>query len=214
MGNSFKKRGIAFLLALVFAFCSTFAIATPAYEVYAATPTWVQNANAWAKNIANDNSYHYVKWTSDKKTHECAVCKNHPKGSTHGWNCIGFAYAIWKHGGKLNNKCSCAVVTDPVANKMYSASNAETLKIAKERTGLSSIKIIKNKKGIPKSDWKAGDICMQYKNGKYYHTFYYMGSGDVCDSIGSDGKTSNNNQIKVRDRKGYTAHIIIRYTGK
>lgn len=176
--------------------------------------TWVDNANAWAKKIAADNSYHYVKWSSDKRTHECPICHNHPKGKFHGWNCIGFGYAVWHHGGKLKNHCNCHVIANDTGNKMYRVSSAEALAIAKKFIGLDDIKVIRNKKGIPKSEWKAGDMCMMFSGSKYTHTFYYMGNGKVCDSTGSSGKVPNDKQIAVRSYKKYSAKIIIRYTGK
>ena len=176
--------------------------------------TWVDNANAWARKIAADNSYHYVKWSSDKRTHECPICHNHPKGKFHGWNCIGFGYAVWHHGGKLKNHCNCHVIANDTGNKMYKVSTAEALKIAKKFIGLDDIKVIRNKKGIPKSEWKAGDMCMMFSGSKYTHTFYYMGNGKIADSTGSSGKVPNDKQIAVRSYKKYSAKIIIRYMGK
>ena len=176
--------------------------------------TWVDKANDWAMKIADDNSWHYVKWSSNPKTHECPICHKHAKGEFHGWNCIGYAWAIWRHGSGIKCKCSCHVIGNDIANKMYKASSANMLAIAKKYSGLSSIKVIRNKKGIPKSEWKAGDICLQFSGSKYVHTFYYMGNGKVADSIGSSGKVANDKQIAVRSYKKYSAKIIIRYTGK
>lgn len=177
--------------------------------------TWVEKANAWAKKIANDNSYHYVKWTSkDKKTHECPICHDFPKGKYHGWNCIGFTYAVWHHGGGLPCKCNDGVISSNIATKMLQMTNAQALAEARKRIGLNDLKVIINKNGIPKSEWKAGDICMRYKGSTYNHNFYYMGDGKICDSHYNNGKVSNDNQIKVRSYKNYTAKIIIRYLGK
>lgn len=178
-------------------------------------PTWVDKANAWAKKIAADNSYHYLKWTSDKKTHQCPVCHNVPKGKYHGWNCIGFAFACWHHGGGLPNKCNNGVVNNKNWNDILNAkTDAEALAIAKKRTGLKDIKVIRNKKGIPKTQWKAGDILGAFKSGKYYHTMYYMGNGQVAESTGLSGKTPVNNQIRIKSYSKKTACVIIRYTGK
>lgn len=176
--------------------------------------TWVDRANAWAKKIAADNSFHYVKWSSNTKTHECPICHNHAKGAYHGWNCIGFAYAVWHHGGGLKNNCNCHIIANDTGEKMYKASMADALAIAKKYIGLKDIKVIRNKNGIPKSKWKAGDICMQFSGSTYVHTFYYMGNGKIADSTGSNGKVANDKQIAVRDYKNYSAKIIIRYTGK
>lgn len=199
--------------------------------------TWVEKANAWAKMIAADNDFHYVKWSAnDKNTHSCPICseritlktawdaikhvfnvltkKINSKKKYIGWNCIGFAYAVWHHGGGLKNHCNCHVIANDIGNKMYKSSTADALKIAKKYIGLDDIKVIKNKKGIPKSEWKAGDICMKFSGSKYTHTFYYMGNGKIADSTGSSGKVPNDKQIAVRDYKKYSAKIIIRYIGK
>lgn len=177
-------------------------------------PKWVENANAWAKKIAADNSWHYVKWSSDKRTHECPICHKHPKGKYHGWNCIGFGYAVWHHGGGLKNNCNCHIIANDTGEKMYKASLDDATKIAKKFIGLNDIKVIRNKKGIPKSEWKPGDMCMRFSGSTYTHTFYYMGNGLIADSTGSNGKVANNKQIAIRSYKKYSAKIIIRYTGK
>ena len=63
----------------------------------------INNMNSWAKKIAADNRYHYVIWkTSDAQTHKCPICSkiDYNKDKAHfGWNCIGFGWAVWHHGG-------------------------------------------------------------------------------------------------------------------
>ena len=96
---------------------------------------------------------------------------------------------------------------------MYNAKSInDALKIAQQRTGLKNITIIRNKKGIPKEKWKAGDICLKFNGKKYAHTFYYMGNGKIADSTGSKKETSK--QIAVRSYDKYSCKIIIRYKGK
>ena len=188
-------------------------------DILASQTTWVDKANAWAKKIAADNSYHYVKWTSkDAKTHECPICHNHPKGKYHGWNCIGFAFAVWHHGGGLPNRCYNGTISNDIWNKMYNGSAAEALALAKKHTKLNDIEVIVNKNGIPKSQWKAGDILAKFakKDGKikYTHTFYYMGDGKIAESTGMSGKIPNDKQIRIKDYKNCSARIIVRYKGK
>lgn len=174
----------------------------------------VANMNSWAKKIASDNSYHYKVWeSSDNKTHLCPVCNNYPAGKYHGWNCIGFGAAVWHHGGGLKSKCNCSVISDSVGEKMLQVSDAEALKIAKQRFGLDDLKVIRNKDGIPKSQWEAGDICLKFSGDTYKHLFYYMGNGKIADSIGSNGKVANNDQIAIRSYDNYSAKIIIRWIG-
>ena len=49
----------------------------------------------WAAKT--EKSGKYKKWKNGKaNTRKCLIC--HP-GSGNGWNCIGFVFAVWHHGG-------------------------------------------------------------------------------------------------------------------
>lgn len=175
--------------------------------------TWLDKANAWAKAIAADNSYHYVKWVQkNTKTHECPICHKHPAGSTKGWNCIGFAYSVLYHGAGINIKHSNGVINNAKAESILKAkTDAAATKIVRQALGNNNFVCIKRKAGMPKSLWKPGDICLKFSGNKYLHTFYYMGGGKICDATSAKSTAS---QIAVRDYKNYTCKIIIRYTGK
>ena len=185
-------------------------------DILDAKVSWVEKANAWVKMIAADNSYHYVTWTGkDAKTHECPICHKHAKGKYHGWNCIGFAFAVWHHGAGFPSKCSNGVVANKVWEKILTAkTDAEALEIARKHVGLKDLKIIRNKNGIPKKEWKAGDIMAQFKGDDYFHTFYFMGDGKIAESVGRSGKVANDKQIRIKDYKNKSAKVIIRYIGK
>ena len=171
-------------------------------------PTTQDNIVAWCKKIAADNSWHYVKWSSNKKTHECPICHNHAKGKYHGFNCIGFCFASWRHGGGIKCHCNNSVINDDEWNKLYKASDANALKMAKDLIGVSSIKVIRNKKGIPQSELRPGDICGRYGS-KFEHAFVYIGNGKMADCRGSNGKVATDKQISVR--KAQVAKVAIRY---
>ena len=169
--------------------------------------------NAWAKKIAGEK-YHYVTWKSnDTETHTCPICEGRKYNDHFGWNCIGFAFAVWHHGGNLKTKCSCHVISNEQGEKIARAkTDAEALKFARSYVGTNDIKVIRNKgKNIAKSKLKAGDICLMFKGNTYKHTWYYMGDGKVADSTGS-GSVANN--IAIRKYTNYTARVVIRYTGK
>ena len=166
---------------------------------------------AWCKKIASDNTWHYVKWSSNKKTHECPICYKHPIGKYHGFNCIGFCFASWRHGGGIKCHCNNSAINDDEWNKLYKASDANALKMAKDLIGVSSIKVIRNKKGIPQSELKPGDICGRYGS-KFEHAFVYLGNGKMADCRGSNGKVATDKQISVR--KAQVAKVAIRYIGK
>lgn len=174
--------------------------------------TWTDKANAWAKKIASEK-YHYVVWKPKvTATHTCPICQGRKYDNYYGWNCIGFASAVWHHGGGLKNACNCHTITNEDGEKMYQAkTDADALAIAKKKLGLTSLTIIRSKKNIPKAQWKAGDLCLQFKGSTYRHMFYYMGNGKIADSSRTSKAADN---IKIRSYNNYSAKIIIRYTGK
>lgn len=159
----------------------------------------------WAKKIAADDSWHYVTFSmKDRKTHECAICKKHPKGKYHGWNCIGFAFASWRHGGGIPCNCSCGVFGNEEAEKMLRARKA--LPIAQKLIGVKELRILRNGgKNIPQSELKKGDICLHFSGEKYRHTSVYMGGGKMADATTKTG---------ISIRKASACKIAIRYTGK
>ena len=175
------------------------------------TKTPQQKMCAWAKSIADGKKYKYKKFTDDKKTQQCPICHN-LTGKYKGWNCIGFAFASWKHGAGLKSKCSCGVIPDGIWNKILKAkTDAEALKIAQERTGLNDIKVIRNGgKAIPQSKLKAGDIVACFKGNSYYHTVLYMGDGKIAEcTTGKTPEIGYNRALSKSDDK-----VAIRYTGK
>ena len=175
--------------------------------------TRFDKACAWAKKIANSKEYKYKRWASkDVKTHQCPICKK-LTGQYKGWNCIGFAFACWRHGAELKSNCSCGVIGDPTWEKMLNAkTDAEATKIAKKCVGLNDLKVIRNAgKAIPQSQLKCGDILAYYdKSGKYHHTVFYMGNGKIAES--TSGKNPNIG-VNRNMSKGWTK-LAIRYVGK
>ena len=175
------------------------------------TSDWVTKANAWATKIAGEK-YHYVRWSaSDKKTQTCPICNGRKYDDHYGWNCIGFAFAVWHHGAGIPCKCNCGVIACG-KDILTAKTDAAALSYTQKKVGTNDIQVIRNKNGIPKSQWKAGDICLLFKGETCEHIFYYMGNGKVCDST-SNPKIGDSNNIKVRGYKNYTTKVIIRYTG-
>ena len=175
------------------------------------TPEWVKKANAWAKKIAADDSWHYVTWSSNAKTHECPICHKHPKGKYHGWNCIGFSFAYWHHGGGLPCNCNCGVIDNGFMTKLLTMNADDALRQLRKKIGLKDLQLIRNgKKTIPQSKMKAGDLCLVYdKNNKCIHIYPYIGNGYMID-CGGWSDTSK----QIAKRKASPTKVIIRYTGK
>lgn len=183
----------------------------PKEEAQDTTPNWVKKANAWAQKIAADDSWHYVTWSSNAKTHECPICHKHPKGKYHGWNCIGFSFAYWHHGGGLPCNCNCGVIDNSFMTKLLTMNAEDALKQLRKKVGLKDLQLIRNgKKTIPQSKMNAGDLCLVYdKNNKCIHIYPYIGNGYMIDS-GGWSDTSK----QIAKRKASPCKVIIRYNGK
>lgn len=180
-------------------------------EILEKTKPRTQKMCDWAKKIAESKAYHYKVWkTHDKKTHMCPVC-NKQTGEYKGWNCIGFAFACWKHGGGLGNNCSCGVIGDPSWEKLLKLSDAEAKKFAQQKVGIKDIEVIRNNgKAIPKSQLKAGDIIAWFVDGdNFKHAMLYLGNGKIsdCTSGCKTGVRYNKNMPK-------NIKVALRYIGK
>ena len=174
----------------------------------------IANMKAWAKKIAAE-PYKYVYY-SEQYGKECPIC--HPHGGLNkGWQCIGFAFAIWHHGGGLPSKCNCGVIDNSTWEKILNAkTDAEALSIAQKCIGINDIKVIRNKNGIPKSQAQAGDIAALFVNGnEYQHTYFIMSDKYIADA--TQGKTDADD---IRADRGFSGRyvsgmkVIIRWTGK
>ena len=189
-----------------------YAVQNMVNEIFAARAMVVGKMNAYTKKISSEK-YHYVTWAGeDSKTHTCPICNGRKFDDHFGWNCIGYSFSVWHHGGGIPCKCNCGVISNGVAEAILRAkTDAEALKIAQDHVGIKLIEVIRNKNGIPKSKWNAGDICMKFDGDTYKHTFYYEGNGKISDSSHRGGDGSND--IAIRDYKNYSAKVIVRFMG-
>ena len=173
-----------------------------------------ENACVWAAQIAGDNSFHYVNWrSSDNMTHECPVCHDHPAGNYRGWNCIGFAFACWKHGAGIRCRCSCSVVNDPNWETLLRcSSDTEANKLATRLVGVPCTVIRNGGNAIPVSRLRKGDILAEFNGSTYFHTIFYEGNGKYadCTSGRSDNIRSGNT---MSDSTKGKIKVAIRYIG-
>lgn len=179
--------------------------------VYPELSRW-DKANAYARRIAADNSYHYVSYGSKTYTHECPICTG--RTDDKGWNCIGFAWSVWRHGAGIPCRCNCEVINDPTADKILRSNHETAVEIVKAKTGLTQVTVVSNGgKAIPLSSLRKGDIVLLYDGKSYYHTEYYMGDGKFADCTQT---RSDNIKADVTMSKAQQADIkiAIRYTGK
>ena len=176
------------------------------------TQTRFDKANDWARKIAKNNKYHYVHYDDATYTHQCPIC--HPRDNDLGWNCIGYAWAIWRHGAGLPSRCNCEVINNQTGDKILRSNHATAVDIVKSKTGLSQVTVVSNGgKAIPLSKLKKGDILLLYDGNTYYHTEYYMGDGKIADS--TSGRIDNIKADVLMDFDDKAdVKIAIRYTGK
>ena len=162
----------------------------------------------WCKQIADSGKYGYKAWTSDAKTHQCPIC--HP-GSGNGWNCIGYAWASWHHGGGLPSKCNCGVINDATAEKIRSLPYSEALSLAQSKIGIKDISLTRGNNGVNAKDLDAGDVILYYSGNTYTHTAVYIG-----DELIADDSSSQKPNIKYGSkyyRSYWKCKVGIRYTG-
>lgn len=188
-------------------------------KVTAGTPsTWVDNANAWARKIAGEK-YHYVRWKSGiTATHTCPICNGRKYDNYYGWNCIGFAFAVWHHGGGLKNKCSCGVISSGKGgqwDRLLKDSQATANANATKWTGVPCTVIRNGGKALTRSMLKAGDILCMYNNGTAQHIIYYMGNGKFAES-NSSGSADKHIRADLTLSNSWLSKIkvAVRYTGK
>lgn len=169
----------------------------------------------WGLKIASDDRYGYVIWNKNvSATHTCPICKGRKPGNNFGWNCIGYSFACWHHGGGIPSNCNCGVIDDGTGTKMLKMTVANMLATAQKHIGVKDIKIIYNGgKHIPASMLEPGDICLYYSGSTYKHTFTYIGNSRIVHSQGSSGKISKANQITSASYYKSGVKIAIRYTG-
>ncbi len=164
---------------------------------------------AWAKQICDSGKYHYKVFSDDPNSQECPIC--YPNSGL-GFNCICYAFACWRHGGALNCKCNAEVINNTMGNRMLNMSDSELLAFARQRIGLTDIKVIRNKSGIPTAQLQKGDIIMYFDGGTFTHMAMYIGDGKITDSA-----RGHSPQVKYGASIGWLGDkvkIAIRYTGK
>lgn len=164
----------------------------------------------WCKRIADSGQYGYKSFTDDPNTQICPICNSLAK-KYWGWNCIGWCFASWKHGGGIPCTCNCGVIYNGLGDKYINWSDADVLASMKQRIGINEIKLIRNgNKAIPQSMLQKGDLLMFYEGNTYVHMGVYLGNGKVSDAANpSDGIRYG---VPLSDF--HPCLFAIRYTGK
>ena len=167
---------------------------------------------AWAKKIADETKYHYVRWIEGvAKTHTCPICTGRKYDDYYGWNCIGFAWASWHHGAGLASKCSCAVFTDYHYNQLLKLGYTDASKLARQRIGLEDVYLMRSYTSLSLDQLKAGDIIAYFTKSGYVHTALYIGNGQIADCTSS---RSDGIKYGVPSYTNWSIKLAFRYTGK
>lgn len=171
-----------------------------------------KNIADWGVEIAKSGKYHYKSWTEDPNTHKCPIC--HP-GTGDGWNCIGFAWACWHHGGEIPCACHCGIIYNQLGDRIMAAvlsgDNDKALSLVRNAAGVDDIKLITNGgKNIPASWLQPGDSLILTTDGTTYgHSAIYGGNGTLIDS--SSQRTPN---IDYHAKYSWWGcKVAMRYTG-
>ena len=182
-------------------------------EIQVASNAGIHNSIAlWCYDTAASGKYKYKVWTDDPNTHLCPIC--HP-GSGNGWNCIGFAFASWRHGGGLSTTCNCGVIWNGLGDRYYNMSDAAVLADMKSRIGTNALQLIRNgNRAIPASSLQKGDLLMFYNSDHtYQHMGTYIGNSKIADSTSSRNPNIKYGQSYTSYNNSMPCLFGIRYTG-
>lgn len=162
------------------------------------------NICTWCYDIYKSGKYKYI--TFDEET-ECPLC--HPRSTDLGWQCIGFDFASWRHGGGIPCNCWYGVLYNSLGDNYYYMSNVEILKSLQERIGVKDIQLIRHDNTpISSSELEKGDLLMFYNGKSFCHMGVYIGGDKISDAANkADG---------IRYGAPYSEFkclIAIRYTG-
>ena len=137
----------------------------------------------------------------------CPIC--HP-GSGDGWNCIGFAWASWHHGGGIESTCNNYVIDNNGGDALLNMSVEEGSAYASEKVGVPCTIIKNGGAGIPESMLQPGDVMFMYSGGTYYHTAVYLGENRYGESSHPGALVSNDG---VYSSVESDVKLAIRYAG-
>ena len=162
------------------------------------------NTCTWCYDIYKSGKYGYITFEEEE---QCPIC--HPRSKDLGWQCIGYDFASWRHGGGIPCNCWYGVLYNSLGDNYYFMSNVEILKSLQERIGIKDIQLIRHDNNpIPASELEKGDLLMFYNGKTFCHMGVYIGGDKISDAANkSDG---------IRYGTPYSEFkclIAIRYTG-
>ena len=159
---------------------------------------------SWCYDIYKSGKYGYI--TFEEET-QCPIC--HPRTDDLGWQCIGYDFASWRHGGGIPCSCWYGVLYNSLGDNYYYMSNVEILKSLQDRIGVKDIQLIRHDNNpISASELEKGDLLMFYQGKTFSHMGVYVGNGKI-----SDAANKNDGIRYGTPYSGFKCLIAIRYTG-
>lgn len=162
------------------------------------------NTCTWCYDTWKSGKYGYITFEEEE---QCPIC--HPRSKNLGWQCIGWDFAAWRHGGGIPCNCWYGVLYNSLGDNYYYMSNVEILKSLQERIGVKDIQLIRHDNNpISASELEKGDLLMFYNGKSFCHMGVYIGGDKISDAANkADG---------IRYGVPYSEFkclIAIRYTG-
>ena len=180
-----------------------------------AQKTIFDKANAWAAALCKSPNGKYKLFGDDVRTQECPICH---KDAFYGYNCIGAAFAYWRHGAGIPCRCNCEVINDNMGNRLLRSNYETALALVKQCTGLTAVTLVSNGgKPIPIDKLKKGDIIMYFEGSEYAHMGVHIGNGKLFDCARGHDPQMQCGQLNVdwwKKTNGWDVKLAIRFTGK
>ena len=172
-------------------------------------------ANDWAAKLCNSANGKYKVFGDDVRTQHCPICD---KTAFYGYNCIGAAFAYWRHGAGIPCKCNCEVINDTMMDRLLRSNHATAVELVKQCTGLTAVTVVSNGgKPIPVSSLKKGDIIIYYEGNTSAHMGVHIGGGKLFDCARGHNPQMQCGKLNVdwwTKTNGWQVKIAIRFTGK
>lgn len=172
-------------------------------------------ANEWAVKLCNSVNGKYKVFGDDVRTQHCPICD---KKAFYGYNCIGAAFAYWRHGAGIPCRCNCEVINDTMMDRLLRSNHATAVELVKQCTGLTAVTVVSNGgKPIPVSSLKKGDIIIYYEGNTSAHMGVHIGGGKLFDCARGHNPQMQCGKLNVdwwTKTNGWQVKIAIRFTGK
>lgn len=196
-----------------------------AWQKWVNHPTYIKpketiwdKANRWAEKLCKSDNGKYKVFSDDPKTQKCAICNGYTESKYKGFNCIGAAFAYWRHGAGIPCRCNQEVINDTMGDRLLRSNYETALALVKQCVGINSVTLVTNGgKAIPADKLKKGDIIMYFDGKTFAHMGVDIGNGKLFDSARGHTPQMQCGKLGIdwwTKENGWVVKLAIRYTGK